>query len=577
MIGVRILIFHGYLLRGTGSNIYNAELAQWLVKLGHEVHLLCQEGNPAEYDFVDAVGRWPDGRLAVEVVREPVRCTAYQPDIGGVLPLYVADRYDGFDARTFPQLTDAEIERYIAANVEAVRDVVAAAAPDGALANHLVMGPVILARALAGRVPYAVKIHGSALEYTVRPGIERFGRYAREGLAGAAGVLVGSRHTAESLWEVVGLPDLPARTRLLPPGVDVGRFHPRPPAEAKDRLQALAARLEADPPAWGGEADAPQAIRAADPTRDRIVSYVGKLIASKGVDLLIAAWPLVIERAPDARLMIAGFGAYRQALLDLARALGDGDLAAARVIASRGRQLEGGPPGELHFLAAFLDGLTGAERDRYLATSRAAMRRIHFAGRIEHDDVSELMCASQAVVVPSTFPEAFGMVLAEAACCGSMPLSAAHSGLAEVTELLVPGVRQDLRPQLSFQLGPGAVRQIADKLACWLSFIADTPNAWRLARAELTDLACAEFGWEEVAHGVAAAAQGQLTGLAEMLPALRPAQDSCCPGPRRPSSVLSDPPQEALAAAPAVGRSVRFWAHRTEFTICAYLEPGWLG
>ena len=67
------------------------------------------------------------------------------------------------------------------------------------------------------------------------------------------------------------------------------------------------------------------------------------------------------------------------------------------------------------------------------------------------------------------------------------------------------------------------------------------------------------------------------TGLAEMLPALTPAQDSWCPGPRRPSSVLSDPPQEALAAAPAVGRSVRFWAHRTEFTICAYLEPGWLG
>ncbi len=236
--------------------------------------------------------------------------------------------------------------------------------------------------------------------------------------------------------------------------------------------------------------------------------------------MLIAAWPLVIERAPDARLMIAGFGAYRQALLDLARSLGDGDLAAARVIASRGRQLEGGPPGELHFLAAFLDGLTGTERERYLAASRAAMRRIHFAGRIEHDDVSELMCASAAVVIPSTFPEAFGMVLAEAACCGSMPLSAAHSGLAEVTELLVPGVRQDLRPKLSFQLGSGAVRQIADKLGCWLSFTADTPNSWRHARAKLAELACAEFGWEEVAHGVAAAAQGRLAGLPGMLPAL---------------------------------------------------------
>ncbi len=341
------------------------------------------------------------------MVREPVRCTAYVPDIGGLLPLYVADRYDGFDARPFSQLTDAEIERYIAANLTAVRDVVAAVGPDGALANHLVMGPVILARALGGCVPYAVKIHGSALEYTVRPYIERFGPYAREGLAGATAILVGSRHTAESLWEVVDMPGLPARTWLLPPGVDVRRFHPRPAGEARDGLRELAARLEADPPAWGGEADAGQAIRAADPTRERIVSYVGKLIVSKGVDLLIAAWPLITCRAPDARLMIARFGAYRQALIELARALGDGDLAAARAIASRGRELEGGPPGELHYLAAFLDGLSGAEREQYVNASGAAMRRVHFAGRIEHDDVSELMCASQVVVVTSTFPEAF--------------------------------------------------------------------------------------------------------------------------------------------------------------------------
>jgi glycosyltransferase involved in cell wall biosynthesis len=510
---VRILIFHGYLLRGTGSNIYNAELARTLVDLGHDVHLFCQERNPAEYDFVDAVGRWKDGQLDIEVARQPVRCTAYVPDIGGLLPVYVADRYEGLQARPFPELTDAELERYITANANAVRDAAAAVGPDVALANHLVMGPVILARGLAGRVPYAVKIHGSALEYTVRPNVERFGGYAREGLAGAAGVLTGSRHTAESLWEVVGMPDLPARTRLLGPGVDVRRFHARPAAEARDRLRRLAARLETDPPAWGGEADAADAIRAADPTRDAIVSFVGKLIAAKGVDLLIAAWPLVVDQAPAARLMIAGFGEYRQALLDLVRALGEGDLASARTIASRGREAEGGQTGELHYLAAFLDGLTGTRRDRYLCAARSAMRRVHFAGRIEHDDVSELMCASQAVVVPSTFPEAFGMVLAEAACCGSMPLSADHSGLAEVTELLAPAIRRQLRPQLSFQLGPGAVQEIADKLSAWLTFTATRPNAWRQARADLTELACAEFGWQEVARGVMAAAQGRLAGL----------------------------------------------------------------
>ena len=76
-----------------------------------------------------------------------------------------------------------------------MREVVSRARPDVALANHLVMGPAILARAL-GDVPYAVKIHGSALEYVVKPH-PRFRPYAVEGLERARGVLVGSRHTAE--------------------------------------------------------------------------------------------------------------------------------------------------------------------------------------------------------------------------------------------------------------------------------------------------------------------------------------------------------------------------------------------
>ena len=62
---MRVLIFHGYLLRGTGSNVYNANLSAALVRLGHEVHLLSQERAPEEFDFVDAVGDWDGGALRV--------------------------------------------------------------------------------------------------------------------------------------------------------------------------------------------------------------------------------------------------------------------------------------------------------------------------------------------------------------------------------------------------------------------------------------------------------------------------------------------------------------------------------
>src|SRR5919198_3163486 len=178
---MRVLIFHGYLLSGTGSNVYNAELGAAFVRAGHEVHLVCQDRSPLDRDWVDAAGDWDDGALAITVRRSPVRATIYRPDIAGLLPLYVADRYEGVEARPFYELSDFEVDRYVDRNVAAVRDVVARVRPDVALANHLVMGPAILARALDG-VPYAVKIHGSALEYVVKPH-PRFRPYAADGLA----------------------------------------------------------------------------------------------------------------------------------------------------------------------------------------------------------------------------------------------------------------------------------------------------------------------------------------------------------------------------------------------------------
>ena len=514
---MRVLIFHGYLLRGTGSNVYTASLARALARGGHEVHILCQDRSPGELPFVDAVGDWDDGRLRVRTLREPVSCTAYRPDIGGVLPVYVADEYEGLTAVPLPDLDGEAIERYLAANAAAVDDVAARMQPEAALANHLVMGPAVLARALAGRVPYAVKVHGSALEYTVRPHRDRFLPYAREGLEAAAAVLVGSRHTAESLWEVMADDRLPARTRLGPPGVDVEAFRPRGPVGAAADLAALAERLERSATTgWGGEAGAAEALRMLDPAREPIIAYVGKLIVSKGIDLLLAAWPIVVARAPAARLCVVGFGTYRGGLLRLAAALAAGDLAAAREVAARGRELEGGPRHALRHLTAFLDRLEGSRlagavsAAAYLDAAPRAFERVHFTGALEHGDLPDLLGACSAQVVPSTFPEAFGMVAAEAACCGVLPISAAHSGLAEVTATLAPAVEADLRSLLAFEVNDEAVDAIADRLLGWLG--AGEARRGR-ASAALSETARGRYGWDRVADAVLAAATGRIDEL----------------------------------------------------------------
>ncbi len=491
---MRILIFHGYLLGGTGSNVYNARLAAALVRAGHEVHLLCQERAPFEQEWVDAAGDWDGGELAIETRREPVRATVYRPGIEGLLPLYVADRYEGIEAKPFPDLTDAELDRYLERNVAAVREVAQRARPDIALANHLVMGPAVLARALEG-VPYAVKVHGSALEYTVKPHPERFLPYAREGIAPARAVLVGSRHTAESLWAAMDDPELEARTKLGPPGVDIEEFGPREPEAARRGLEALVARLR-EAPAGDTEssfARDPAAAAAALATlapEDRLVVFVGKLIASKGVDLLLAAWPLVLERVPEAKLVIVGFGAFREALEELAS-----DLFA-------GRELRGENGLELKYLRAFLDGAPGGYP--------ASADRVVWTGRLDHAELADLLPASEAMVVPSTFPEAFGMVAAEAAACGSLPVVARHSGLGEVAETLAEAVPEAARPFLAFERGPSAVTELAEALAAWL----EAPEPLRAATREaMVGITRERYSWDGVARTLTAAAQGRLEGL----------------------------------------------------------------
>jgi glycosyltransferase involved in cell wall biosynthesis len=522
---LRILIFHGYLLRGTGSNVYNALLATALARNGHEVHLLSQERHPEDLDAVGAAGDWDTGSLRVHELRPDRGVTVYRPDIGRVLPVYVADRYEGLEARTYAELDDDQIADYVARNVAAVREVAELAQPDAALANHLVMGPLIVARALGDTVPYAVKVHGSALEYTVKPEPERFLPAAREGLARARTVLVGSRHTGESLWAAMEDPGLPARTRLGPPGVDVEEFRPRPSAGAAADLRALVADLEDQ--AASGPAPAPgaapasafsvdagaaaRAIARLDPERDRHVAFVGKLIVSKGVDLLAAAWPLVLAAEPAARLVVVGFGAYRQPFERLLGALAAGDLAAVRALAAEGRAAEGGPRAPLRLLEAFLDDLEGApDREAYLAAARSLEDRVVLTGRLEHDELAPLLGGCEAQVVPSTFPEAFGMVAVEAAACGALPVVADHSGLGEVRAILAGAVPEEARDWLGFATGPRAVRDLAERLIAWLQ----APEELREAvRAALVTTARERFSWDGVADGVIAAARGEHAAL----------------------------------------------------------------
>ena len=361
---MRILLWHGYLLGGTGSNVYTRALAREWSNAGHEVVVFCQERNPDAYDTGKA-----------QIVR---------PEIGGLLPVFVLDRYEGLEARLLQDLTRAERERYVDLNAAALREHLPA---DLVFANHVLLGGPVGA---ASGVPFAVKAHGSELEYSMR-GNADLSMWGRETLAQAQEVFVGSSHIRAVLEEVVGHVD---NVREVPPGVDVDQFRPQPREEA---LRRLLVEAHADPPNPGNAnerlPDEGNAERFAEffATDAPTLLYYGKLLFNKGVHLLLDAL-----RELDARAVVVGFGDYREEL------------------------------------------------------ERTAPERTLFTGPLEHRHLVHLLPLADVSVVPSIFPEAFGMVAAEAAAAGVPPLVARHSGLAEIAAGLEASYPPELRELASF-------------------------------------------------------------------------------------------------------------------------------
>ncbi len=364
---MRILLWHGYLLSGTGSNIYTQALVREWARAGHEVVVFSQEPQPQAFDLAGA-----------EVVR---------PEIEGILPVFVLDRYAGLTPRLLQDTTVPERGRYVELNAAAVREHLPA---DLVFCNHVLLGGPVGA---ATGARFAVKAHGSELEYSMR-GNDELAAWGRESLEQAEATFVGSTHIRAVLEDVVGQVE---RVYEVPPGVDVEEFRPR---ARDDALAGLLEQARRDPPNPGnaserlpdeGNAETLERFFAQESS---VVVYFGKLLLNKGVHLLLEAL-----RGLDARALIVGFGDYREQLEAMA------------------------PPNAV------------------------------FTGPLEHRHLIQLLPLADVCLVPSIFPEAFGMVAAEAAAAGCPPLVARHSGLAQVAAGIESEYPPERRHLVSFSTG----------------------------------------------------------------------------------------------------------------------------
>jgi phosphatidylinositol alpha-mannosyltransferase len=174
----------------------------------------------------------------------------------------------------------------------------------------------------------------------------------------------------------------PSDYRVIPNGIDFSRFHRRyPPLEQ---------------------------FQDARPT----VLFVGRLEKRKGLRFLLRAWPHVLERVPDARLVVVG----------------------------RGRPLEG--------------------YRRFAARQGWSPEDVVFAGYVAAEDLPRYYQACDVFCAPNTGQESFGIVLLEAMAAGAPIVASDIPGYRDVVTDGVHGLL--VEPKKSAALADGICRLLTN-------------------------------------------------------------------------------------------------------------------
>ncbi|HEY0243136.1 MAG TPA: glycosyltransferase family 4 protein [Gemmatimonadaceae bacterium] len=495
-----ICLLHGWLLEGSGSNLWTRSIITALAKSGETVHLVCQENHPDRYEAIaEAYRHTLAGEVETRLQRDtpyPGKCILHQPEIGDTLPVFVKDKYEEFD-HVVPmiELPDDEIELYIARNVEVVRRVVREHDVSAIHANHAVLMPVVAQRVSRETgVPYAVMPHGSDIEYAVKKD-ERFRRYASSALSDARRIFVIGDEMRERVSKVFAdIPAVESKFTELHLGVDSSRFEPvtvneRPanitrlsealvgvprgktPEQSLALHRSLSGALDKselkslidDNARYDGkspDADVEEKLRTIDWTHDPVLLFTGRIISPKGIQGVIAALPLILEQRPELRLIVVGHGPLREPMEALIEGLQSGDRDLVRNIVAWGRWLEGSPEGEaagedLVEMARFFDGLRqSGEEEHYFETARRLLQphTVIFTGYLTHRELRFLFPCADVGVFPSMVREAGPLVFLEALASGCFPLGTYFGGMAASIDSVSEGLPAEVGATMKLSL-----------------------------------------------------------------------------------------------------------------------------
>ncbi len=551
---MNIAVVHGYWLRGTGSNIYVRNLVRELCRAGHQVSLFCQEDQPEEADFVnrrvDFAGPEAEQQVLWERTTDyPGFCSLYRPDLQGVLPVYVYDDYPGYRVQTLAGMDRQEIDRYLEQNRRALVAAWVQNPPALVLSQHTVMQPVYAGRALdsVAFCRQVTVVHGSCLHFAVKESclVEE---YAREAINRSnALVFVSSHSQREFLEHFADVPELADKTRVVPAGVDVECFQPLQNGKpCKERLETLEGLVQKGPwPVTGRSAQDRRELAAALQQRPRDLAstleqarkrmpnlapdqdtgerllelplpegpallFFGKYLWTKGLQLLVTAAPLLWARWPDASIVLVGYGSLRPYLEALVAALDSGDRELfGRLLREANVLVPAGGEEMVPYWKPLLEALESESwsQEYFQAARGRAAERLILTGYLDHRCLRQLLPCMDVAVLPSLFPEAFGLVAVESLAAGVMPLVTDHSGLGEVWRRCWQDLAPDLegaglsRGTRGLALHANLVFELAEQAAGFLQTWRSLPREQQLElRQRAHQVALENYAWSRVAR-----------------------------------------------------------------------------
>lgn len=493
---MRIGLYHGYELTGSGSNEYTRYLARSLADAGHEVHIICREPHPEVIPYVTCAYAWQkDGEkttLFRHANKQPA-CFLHQLPHGVVRPVYLTDKQREGNVKSFVALTDEELAAFHQLNETLLGRILTRCKLDVLHANHLVYQPVAaLEPCRATDTPLVIFPHGSAIEYSIRPD-SRYQQLALKGILGSSGLIIGNQEVLDRILNLYPQQRniILQKTRIVGVGVDTSLFKP---VARPERYQSIGQLLKKD--AKGGkrpeltqqlyqrlENSEIDAVRnywdsynhalpdenlnqklQEIPWDQKILLFVGALTVGKGLYSLLTALPSVLTEHPEVHLVIVGSGAYREVLEALVFAISTANQKLLLQLCSQGYDLDRneqtGPWEDVqHFLQ------NPANLSRLLETGNPLDRHVHFLGRLDHSLLCHLFPCADIAIFPSVIPEAYPLVVMESLSNGVLPMVSYFSGfkdsIDDLEAFLDPGLIELIKIPTAHDV---RIKTIADNL-----------------------------------------------------------------------------------------------------------------